>query len=81
VLLPQEYIGRPQAFLKHTILKTYLERLFMIIGQSEIVINYVDCFAGPWSDENEALTDTSIGISIAQMRKSVAIFKKTFKRQ
>jgi three-Cys-motif partner protein len=80
MLLPQEYIGRPQAFLKHTILKTYLERLFMIIGQSEIVINYVDCFAGPWSDENEALTDTSIGISIAQMRKSVAIFKKTFKR-
>jgi three-Cys-motif partner protein len=80
VLLPKEYIGRPQAFLKHTILKTYIERLFMIIGQSEIVINYVDCFAGPWSDENEALTDTSIGISIAQMRKSVAIFKKTFKR-
>jgi three-Cys-motif partner protein len=78
--LPAEYIGREQAYLKHTILRTYLERLFMIIGQSEIVINYVDCFAGPWSDENEELKDTSIGISIEIMRKSVATLKKNFQR-
>lgn len=79
--LPQEYIGREQAFIKHTILKTYLERLFMIIGQSELTINYVDCFAGPWSDENEELRDTSIGISINQMKKCVATLKKEpFKR-
>lgn len=76
MLLPQDYIDRPQAFLKHTILETYLERLFMIIGQTETVINYVDCFAGPWSDENEELKDTSIGISINIMRKCVAALRK-----
>lgn len=75
MVLPKEYIGREQAYIKHIILKTYLERLFMIIGQSEVVINYVDCFAGPWSEENEELKDTSIGISIEQMCRSVTALK------
>lgn len=45
-LMPIEYQGREQAYVKHTILRTYLQRLIMIIGRSEKVINYVDCFAG-----------------------------------
>lgn len=47
-LMPIEYQGREQAYVKHTILRTYLQRLIMIIGRSEKVINYVDCFAGPY---------------------------------
>lgn len=40
----------------------------MIIGlQRHLTINYVDCFAGPWQDETEDLSDTSIGISIQKM--------------
>lgn len=31
--MPDVYIGKEQAYVKHTILKTYLQRLFMIIGQ------------------------------------------------
>ncbi|MDD2030071.1 three-Cys-motif partner protein TcmP [Pseudomonas sp. 39167] len=66
--VPAEYLGREQAYVKHTILKTYLQRLFMIIGRNETVINYVDCFAGPWSEESEDLHDTSIGISLRLMK-------------
>ncbi|MEE1878643.1 three-Cys-motif partner protein TcmP [Pseudomonas soli] len=66
--IPMEYLGREQAYVKHTILRTYLQRLFMIIGRSEQVINYVDCFAGPWSEESDDLRDTSIGISLSLMK-------------
>lgn len=72
----QDYAGREQSFLKHTILETYLERLFMIVGRREVVINYVDCFAGPWADDNKELNDTSIGLSINLMRKCVATLRK-----
>jgi len=66
--IPREYAGREQAYIKHYILKCYLQRLFMIIGlQRHLTINYVDCFAGPWQDETEDLSDTSIGISIQKM--------------
>lgn len=44
---PVPTLCREQAYLKHTILRTYLQRLFMIVGRGkETVINYVDCFAG-----------------------------------
>jgi len=66
--IPTEYQGREQAYVKHIILRTYLQRLFMIIGRSEKVINYVDCFAGPWSEESDDLHDTSIGISLSLMK-------------
>lgn len=68
-VIPKEYIDREQAFIKHTILRTYLQRLLMIIGRSETIVNYVDCFAGPWSEESAELEDTSIGISLQQMKQ------------
>ena len=52
---PDEYKGREQTYIKHTLLKTYLERLFMILGQNEKVICYVDCFAGPWQEDSDKL--------------------------
>lgn len=69
--IPVEYIGREQAFIKHTVLRTYLTRLFMIISAGESVINYIDCFAGPWQDESDELQATSIGISLGEMAKCV----------
>jgi three-Cys-motif partner protein len=68
-LIPENYKGREQAFIKHTLLKAYLERLFMIIGKYHKRICYVDCFAGPWQDEGVDLEDTSIAIAIDIMRK------------
>lgn len=76
----KDYVGREQSFLKHTILETYLQRLFMIIGRAEVTINYVDCFAGPWADDNKELKDTSIGLSIEQMRKCVATLRKNHQK-
>lgn len=49
-IVPKEYQGREQVFVRHTILRTYLQRLLMIVGRAEPIINYVDCFSGPWSD-------------------------------
>jgi three-Cys-motif partner protein len=66
---PDEYKGREQTYIKHTLLKTYLERLFMIVGKHEKVICYVDCFAGPWQEDSTNLKDTSISISLEIMKK------------
>jgi len=66
---PEDYIGREQTFIKHTLLNNYLERLFMIIGRYEKSISYVDCFAGPWQESHDDLADTSIAISLNIMQK------------
>lgn len=78
--IPEHYIGREQALVKHTILKDYILRLFMIIGQSgEATINFVDCFAGPWCEGDADLKDTSIGISINEINKAINTLKKNNK--
>ncbi|HEY8099298.1 MAG TPA: three-Cys-motif partner protein TcmP [Burkholderiaceae bacterium] len=73
-VIPPAYQGREQAYIKHLLLEGYLERLLYIIGwnasqlgHSEVV--YVDCFAGPWQDESEDLSATSIGISLRLLSK------------
>ncbi|MBN2285193.1 MAG: three-Cys-motif partner protein TcmP [Tissierellales bacterium] len=63
-MIPENYKGREQAFIKHTLLRNYLEKLFMIIGRHQRVICYVDCFAGPWQEDTNTLEDTSIAISL-----------------
>jgi three-Cys-motif partner protein len=68
-LLPDAYRGREQAYIKHTLLKTYLLKLFLIVGMSARHLNikelaYVDGFAGPWGDESDDLQSTSIAISL-----------------
>ena len=73
-VVPTAYQGREQAYVKHELLKAYLEKLFLIIGMSSSRLGitelcYVDCFAGPWSTENESLSDTSIGVSLRILDK------------
>ena len=67
--IPDSYRGREQAFIKHQLLETYLQRLFMIIGQHQKNIRYVDCFSGPWQEGSNDLQDTSIGISLKIIEK------------
>jgi three-Cys-motif partner protein len=59
-----KYKGKEQGFRKHRLLEAYLERLFMIVGQHQQNICYVDCFAGPWHSESSDLEDTSIAVSL-----------------
>ncbi|RLA52956.1 MAG: hypothetical protein DRR42_06180 [Gammaproteobacteria bacterium] len=78
--IPETYKGREQAYIKHQILEAYLERLFMILGQKLPTINYVDCFAGPWSDESDELAGTSIAISLRIMKRCQVALKERFNR-
>lgn len=77
--IPSEYVGREQAFHKHWIYRTYMERLVMIIGRTKTnVINFVDTCAGPWIDEAGDLSDTSIGIALETLEKCASALKKQF---
>ena len=67
--IPASYIGKELGYIKHELLKTYLERLFLIIGMAayKLGVNelcYVDCFAGPWKDDSDDLGSTSIAASL-----------------
>lgn len=71
-LVPAMYDGREQAWIKHQLLESYLEKLLLIIGmaartQGKVEICYVDCFAGPWGDDSEQMEGTSIAISMRTM--------------
>ena len=67
--VPDIYDGRVPAWIKHTLLKSYLEKLVLIIGMNgrkvgKAEICYVDCFAGPWGSDDEDLDGTSISLSL-----------------
>jgi three-Cys-motif partner protein len=68
-IIPNAYEGREQALVKHALLKSYLEKLVLIIGMSakkarHVEICFVDCFAGPWGAPNDDLEGTSISLSL-----------------
>jgi|SRR6185369_1634694 len=75
--IPAEYRGREQAYIKHKLLEAYLYKLFMIVGKHHDVISYVDCFAGPWTEDSEKLEGTSISISLRIMSMCAESLKKT----
>jgi three-Cys-motif partner protein len=73
--VPATYAGREQAYIKHTLLKSYLEKLFHIVGLGARRLGvrelcYVDCFAGPWSDKSADLGGTSIAISLTMLAQA-----------
>jgi len=68
-IIPNAYEGREQALVKHALLKSYLEKLVLIIGMSakqarRVKICFVDCFAGPWGAPDDDLEGTSISLSL-----------------
>ena len=68
-IIPGTYEGREQALVKHALLKSYLEKLVLIIGMSakkarRAEICFVDCFAGPWGTPDDDLEGTSISLSL-----------------
>lgn len=79
-MIPEGYEGREHSHVKHKLLEEYLLRLFMIVGQVENTVRFVDCFAGPWSSQDDDLKDTSIGIAHHIMKKCRNGLYETFKR-
>lgn len=69
--IPDEYLGREQAFIKHYVLEKYLEKLTAILAVSRpnFEFAYVDCFAGPWQVEPSQMHTTSIAISLKVLEK------------
>ncbi len=68
-IIPEIYNDREPAYIKHTLLESYLETLVLTIGmgakgEANAEICYVDCFAGPWGSEDENLDGTSIALSL-----------------
>ncbi len=67
--VPSLYEGRIPAMVKHELLKSYVEKLVLIIGlngraKGSAEICYVDCFAGPWGSADAKLEGTSISLSL-----------------
>lgn len=80
-VVPPAYDGKEQAFIKHRLLKAYLQKLFLIVGMGSrgkrpIELCYVDCFAGPWADDSESLSSTSIAISLQILDSCVQELRK-----
>ena len=71
--IPEAYDGREQALVKHELLKSYLLKLFHIVGMGagrgqRVELCYIDCFAGPWGDDSVDFKSTSIAISLEVLR-------------
>ncbi len=63
----KHYKGREHSGIKHFLLESYLKKLFMIIGQTQRQICYIDCFSGPWQESDQDLEGTSIALSLRVM--------------
>jgi three-Cys-motif partner protein len=70
------YEGREQTWVKHYVLKKYLERFAHIIGSWCPSITYVDGFSGPWKNQSDTLSDTSFFIALAELRKARDTYAK-----
>ncbi|EPX58345.1 hypothetical protein D187_004101 [Cystobacter fuscus DSM 2262] len=64
------YDGRDQTWVKHFILRKYLERFAHIVGSKWNPITYVDGFSGPWNTQSSAFEDSSFAIALEELRKA-----------
>lgn len=67
---PDLYAGRGQTWIKHFVLRRYLERLAHIIGFARPSITYVDGFSGPWNVQSADFSDSSFSIALAELRNA-----------
>lgn len=67
--IPPQYRGREQTFIKHLILKRYLETVAWHILWSQNDFVFVDGFSGPWASASAGYEDTSFGIAMTLLRR------------
>jgi three-Cys-motif partner protein len=63
------YTGKEAAYIKNELLRAYLEPLFMIVGQRELRIGYIDCSPGPWQKGGQDPGGASVAVSLGVMAK------------
>jgi three-Cys-motif partner protein len=68
----EAYVNREQAFVKHFVLKNYLQRLAMKVGHFApgTTLNYIDGFSGPWDAVSPNWADSSPYIAAAELKKA-----------
>jgi three-Cys-motif partner protein len=69
-VVPTEYLGREQAYIKHHFLRQYLGRLIHKIGSFADKVVYIDRFSGPWMSGAENYGDTSFGIALKALTEA-----------
>jgi len=79
-MITANYTGKEAEYIKKELLRAYLEPLFMIIGQQEPRIGFIDCFSGPWQKGSLDPSDTSIGISLDIIEKCHNDLLEKFRR-
>lgn len=77
--IPPEYHGREQTYLKHQVLKQYLnswaQKFASISRTRPISLWYVDCFAGPWRTAGTDYQDTSVWIGLQALNAAERTWK------
>lgn len=71
-----DYADREQAYVKHVLLESYLEKLVHKVASRYDHVAYVDGFAGPWQSANERFEDTSFGIALNALRRAKATWRQ-----
>ena len=74
--VPPEYHGREQTYMKHRVLKLYLEGWAMKLGSFQERIWFVDCFAGPWKSRAGDRFDTSFAIWLRALYEAAAVWSE-----
>lgn len=68
MIVPEAYHGREQTYVKHRVLKLYLDswaqKLASRARRHAISLWYIDCFAGPWNAAESNYRNTSICIAL-----------------
>jgi three-Cys-motif partner protein len=80
MVIPEEYQGREQTFLKHRVLRDYLVAWGHKLGSwsryGAVRLWHVDCFAGPWNQRDADLADTSIAIGLRALEEAAATWRE-----
>lgn len=75
VIIPPEYHGREQSWLKHQFLTEYLRAWAHKLGSTARRLWYVDVFAGPWNSSAADLRDTSIRIGLDALEEAAKTWR------
>jgi three-Cys-motif partner protein len=79
-IVPPEYRGREQSFLKHQVLASYLAEWGHKLGSTgrargRTKLWYIDAFAGPWDQRHPDLADTSIVIGLNALEQAAQTWR------
>ncbi len=72
--------GREPAYVKHTLLESYLPELAYKVGSRWDSIVYVDPFAGPWQTKHPNYADSSFGIAVDALLRCQAGLRQSRNR-